>query len=530
MILVWEGGLSTTRIMTMPGATAAATRYEAAMALQLLSAPSGDAATRREPRVKNARKKFVLRDGIGSNAVRSAPRVKKARMFVLRGGIGGNIGIHALSTVVSWAPTERVSQDNDTPALTPSRRGTTSVRFNRSAGPRAVLSDGDSEPTPQTLRAQALSATSMAAARTPPLRMSRDEDASALPDARKRSRSHATPQDFSAGSMDVAARTSFLHCGPDCCPRACSWQSTGPNANDHLHPIGRGSRASVVLHPPREAVHHCHCHPAYASTAAAPAQACHVLRTTDAPSRSTDAHFRPRAQQSPPVVCAQPVLCLDHRWSLAPQFSPANGHAASPFAAPTASRPAARCVAHGAHCSSACHAGSGAAYSSASAAAAAAACAAAAAQAAATASLLEARAAWQSLLRSFPPNPERTDWLPQLELFHLVTSKGILPSTAHILRQSYAVCCTERGRWRGKGCCRAFLHTLRVTGLSFIASVDESIAHLRAEAQWEADERRRLRRHAVFQQPPPVQALHAFPPELGCVSACARPQLPPSCL
>jgi hypothetical protein len=95
-------------------------------------------------------------------------------------------------------------------------------------------------------------------------------------------------------------------------------------------------------------------------------------------------------------------------------------------------------------------------------------------------------------------------------MFHSVTGKGILPSTAHILRQSYAVCCTERGRWRGKASCRAFLHMLNVTGLSFIASVDESIARQRAEEQWEAAERRRRRRQVPFQQPAPLQGVHAF--------------------
>jgi hypothetical protein len=206
---------------------------------------------------------------------------------------------------------------------------------------------------------------------------------------------------------------------------------------------------------------------------------------------------------------AQPFLPAHPHWSDQRISSP---HCASAFAAMTASHTSAHPSAHpaahpaaypSAQCAPRYHAGGGAAFAAASAAAAAAASA-EAAQIESTTNLLEARAAWQVLLNSFPPNPERIDWLPELDLLQWVTAKGILPSTAHILRQSYAVCCSERGGYHGKASCRDFLHTLRVTGLSFIASVDEWVTRERADAQWQEDERRR-RRRLVLQQPPPEQ-------------------------
>lgn len=89
--------------------------------------------------------------------------------------------------------------------------------------------------------------------------------------------------------------------------------------------------------------------------------------------------------------------------------------------------------------------------------------------------LLKARDTWRKLIALIPEKMPRRGWLPPYELFISAIEQGILPSTALNLKQSHAVCLTERSRGGGRNQCETFIALLRAVGSSFINSVDESV-------------------------------------------------------
>jgi len=112
--------------------------------------------------------------------------------------------------------------------------------------------------------------------------------------------------------------------------------------------------------------------------------------------------------------------------------------------------------------------------------------------------LREAREVWLKLLSMIPTKMGRKIWLPPRDVFMDATDRGILPCTAVTLRQSFAVCCTERARGGGRVQCTEFLEQLRAVGISFIASLDS----------------------ARSQPPPPFHVPH-HASQQDCVSAAA---------